>query len=131
MIMTPATTEHHEELIAYIRASPENAHIIQECTNTFSIFSKTARAKLDKYYLLYWQPRYFFDSLQGEDNSYILRENIRYYILYCDIVTPKDILEYPQIRLSFRKPMSLSFGFVMIKRFTSMSQTFLTNHSKA
>ena len=129
MILPPSISRHHEELSQKSQESYENWHTIDECLKTFSIFSKTARTNLSHYFLLYWDSQYFLDSLEGPDKSYITRDGIRYYVIYMELLSPEYVKEYPQVRLSFRKPTFLSFGFVLVrsKRYVSPSSPFSGN----
>lgn len=115
MILPPSISRHHEELSQKSQESYENWHTIDECLKTFSIFSKTARTNLSHYFLLYWDSQYFLDSLEGPNKSYITRDGIRYYVIYMEFLSPEYITAYKNVRVSFRKPHFLSFGFVLVR----------------
>lgn len=115
MIIPAPIAKHHEELSLKLKESYESWHVIDECLKTFSIVSKTARTRLSNYYLLYWEPSYFLESLAGDDKSYITREGIRYYVIYTEFLSPEYVKEYQQIKISFRKPEFLSFGFALVR----------------
>lgn len=90
-------------------------HTADECIKTFSIFSKTARQNLDKYFLLYWETQHFLDQLEGTDKSYIMKDGIKYYVIYQEFLSPEYVKSYKDVRVSFRKPTFLSFGFVLVR----------------
>jgi hypothetical protein len=116
MHITPITESHHEMLSAMMKSSDyKTFHKIDECLKTFSIFSPDVRASLEKYFLLYWSPQHFKEQLSGVDSSYILKDGIRYYVMYQELLGPDHILAYQQLRLSFRKLPELPFGFVLIR----------------
>ena len=114
MILPSSISRHHEQIKFKSQESYENWHTIDECLKTFSIFSKTARANLSHYFLLYWDSQYFLDSLEGPDKSYITRDRIRYYVIYMELLSPEYIVAYKNVRVSFRKPHFLDAGFVLV-----------------
>lgn len=99
---------------AYKTANYTNWATIDDCTKTFSIFSQTTRGSLDKYFLLYWDTSHFPSQLD-HSNSYILRDGIRYYTIFLEQLSLETITKYERLRVSFRKPKCLSFGFVLVK----------------
>jgi hypothetical protein len=115
MIIPASISAHHTELSAKLKESYESWHVIDECLKTFSIVSKTARAQLSHYFLLYWEPSHLLEVLDGDDKSYITRDGIRYYVIYTEFVVPENLGQYEQIKLSFRKPQGLSFGFALVR----------------
>ena len=130
MILPQSITNHHKELELYLdpnKCTFDQWHTIDECLKTFTMYSPTSKKNLDHYYLLHWDTQYFLDSLSGTDKSYIIRNGIRYYVIYMELLSPEYVKEYPQLRLSFRKPTFLSFGFVLVrsKRYVSPSSFFL------
>ena len=117
MILPPSIANHANQIQEYSKKSYEGWHTLDECLKTFHIFSKTARQRLDKYFLLYWEPSHFLEQLQGDDKSYLTREGIRYYVIYMELLSPEYIKEYSRVRVSFRKPAFLDFGFVLVRSF--------------
>ncbi len=117
MILPSSIANHATQLQSAAKQSFEHWHTLDECLKTFHIFSKTARTRLDKYFLLYWEPQHLLDQLEGTDKSYLTRDGIRYYVIYMELLSPEYITEYPRIRVSFRKPEFLDFGFVLIRSF--------------
>ncbi len=57
------------------------------------------------YYILYWEPEYFFSQLKDGN---ILRNGVTYLVVYTD-QTPEAIKKRTQIGLSFREPQK-EFG---------------------
>ena len=53
-----------------------------------------------KYYLVYWQPEYFFSQLQ---DGMIQRDGTDYQVIY-HLCTPATVRKCSQVRLSFRVP---------------------------
>ncbi len=118
-ILPTQTSKDHKELdsvlyIAHKSANYTDWSTIDDCLKTFSIFSQTTKDNLDKYFLLYWETSYFLSQLDP-DNSYILRDGIRYYTIFLEQLSPETITKYKNVRVSFRKPKCLSFGFVLVK----------------
>ncbi len=118
-ILPTQTAKDHKELdsvldTAYRSGNYTDWATIEDCIKTFSIFSQTTKDNLDKYFLLYWETSYFLSQLDTE-NSYILRDGIRYYTIFLEQLSPETITKYKNVRVSFRKPQCLSFGFVLVK----------------
>lgn len=123
MILPSSIATHAAQIQEYAAKSYEHWHTLDECLKTFHIVSKTARQKLDKYFLLYWEPQYLLEILQGDDKSYITREGTRYYVIYMEFLSPEYLKEYKRIRVSFRKPEFLDFGFVLVRSFREKTCT--------
>lgn len=117
-MITPNQAALHRELFQLaVKSSYEHWHTLDECLKTFHIFSKTARSHLDKYFLLYWEPQHLLDQLEGTDKSYITKDGTRYYVIYMELLSPEYLTQYQRIRVSFRKPEFLEFGFVLVRSF--------------
>ena len=116
--MTTPTTEslkHIEQLNKLVKEGKLSFYEIDECMKTFSIFDSKLRAKLERYFLLYWTPQYLLDRLEGPDKAYFYRDNIKYYVMYQELLAPEHLSSYAQIKLSFRKLPDLDFGFVLVR----------------
>lgn len=117
MILPTEISNHYKQIDTTIKSFPEKEIILTDCIKTFHIFSPTTRRSLDHYFLLYWDPSHLLEILEGTDKSYITRDGIRYYVIYMELLSPEYIKEYKRIRVSFRKPEFLDFGFVLIRSF--------------
>lgn len=117
MILPSTIANHANQIVTTASRSYDHWHTLDECLKTFSIVSKTAKTNLSNYCLLYWEPSYLLEILEGDDKSYITRAGIRYYVIYMEMLSPEYLKEYKRIRVSFRKPEFLSFGFVLIRSF--------------
>lgn len=115
------TAKDQKELESVLDAVHKTANYtdwatIEDCIKTFSIFSQTTRENLDKYFLRYWETSYFLSHLERAwKDGYILRDGIRYYAIFLEQLSPESVTKYKNLRISFRKPKFLSFGFVLVK----------------
>jgi hypothetical protein len=82
---------------------------------TFSITDKRVREKLDKYFLLYWEPKWFKQNLSGFDKTYIRKDGINYFVIYQQSLHPAYLDEYVQLRVSFRKLIDMDMGIVLVR----------------
>lgn len=121
MILPATIANHAEELQKSASESYENWYTLDECLKTFNIVSKTVRTRLSNYYILYWEPSHLLEILAGDDKSYITRQGIRYYVIYTELLSPEYIKAYKHIRVSFRKPEFLSFGFALVRSIKEVS----------
>lgn len=121
MILPSTLSNHYNQLDAAIKFSPIRKAVIKDCLETFHIFSAEIKRELDTYFLLYWEPTHLLTQLQGDDKSYLIRDGIRYYVIYMELLSPEYITEYKRIRVSFRKPQFLDFGFVLVRSFREKS----------
>lgn len=117
MILPSTISNHYKQLDDCLKSSPEYKSTLEDCLKTFHIFSKTSRQHLEKYFLLYWEPSHLLSQLEGTDKSYLTRDGTRYYVIYMELLSPEYIKEYSRIRVSFRKPAFLDFGFVLVRSF--------------
>ena len=117
MILPSTLSNHYNQLDAAIKFSPIRKAVVKDCLETFHIFSPETKKELDTYFLLYWEPSHLLTQLQGDDKSYLTRAGIRYYVIYMELLSPEYITEYKRIRVSFRKPQFLDFGFVLVRSF--------------
>lgn len=121
MILPSTLSNHYNQLDAAIKFSPIRKSVVKDCLETFHIFSAETKRELDTYFLLYWEPTHLLTQLQGDDKSYLIRDGIRYYVIYMELLSPEYITEYKRIRVSFRKPQFLDFGFVLVRSFREKS----------
>lgn len=121
MILPTTISNHYNQLDAAIKFSPIRKSAVKDCLETFHIFSAETKRELDTYFLLYWEPSHLLTQLQGDDKSYLIRDGIRYYVIYMELLSPEYITEYKRIRVSFRKPQFLDFGFVLVRSFREKS----------
>lgn len=117
MILPTEISNHYKQIDAVIKTSPEYKSILEDCIKTFHIFSPDTRKKLENYFLLHWEPAYLLEILEGTDKSYITRNGTKYYVIYMELLSPEYLKEYKRIRVSFRKPEFLDFGFVLVRSF--------------
>jgi len=122
MILPHNTLRHYAEMDVLLtnsctEAVKKNKELMDACIKTFSIVDKAIRQQLDQYYLLYWEPSYLLEILEGDDKSYITRNGIRYYVIYMEMLSPEYLKAYKRIRVSFRKPQTLTYGFVLVRSF--------------
>lgn len=115
MILPKVISDDHIAMEQAAQKSYEYWTTIDECLKTFSIFSKTARTRLSHYFLLYWESEYFLSQLDIS-GTYVIKNGIRWYVTYQECLSPEIIkTNYGHVRLSFRKPEFLDFGFVLVR----------------
>lgn len=114
MIVPPELSSAYAELDSNL-SDPFTKSILTHCLKTFSIYSPEIKAELSQYFLLHWDTSHFLSKLEGMDKSIITRNEITYYVIYMGSIHPTDLIEFDRVRVSFRKPKCLSFGFVLVK----------------
>lgn len=120
MILPMQQSQHYAEIDSFLKAVPEtNKTLLNLCISQFSIYSPSTKALLDRYVLYYWSTNHFFKQLEGADKSYIIRDGILYYVIYTD-APPENLKVMEMVKVSFRKPKDLSFGFVLTRMFNTM-----------
>ena len=115
MILSQQSKQDEEAFIAYSSKSYEHFRNLDDCIKTFSIFHREVRKELDNYFLLYWEPAFVLQSLAGDDRNIIYKNGIRYYVIYQELLSPEYLLQYPALRLSFRRLTGMEYGFVLIR----------------
>jgi hypothetical protein len=85
----------------------------------------------DRYYILYWQARFFYIQLLKSPR--ILREGVIFTPVFMDDLTELELQSNPtiQIKLSFRKIRTHSTGYVLIGRAGTPTSTTTPGESSS
>lgn len=117
MLIHHFQTELRDEELVLLTAekSYEDWRNIDECCRTFHIYDHEVRKALDKYFLLHWSTEYFLEQLANPESGFLIKDGIRYYVMYQELLDNEYVKQYSDLRLSFRKLSSLPFGFVLVR----------------
>ncbi len=93
-------------------ADIHNISLVNACTSLFCI-PKHLQDRLEKYYILHWEPKHFLDQIH---TGRLWHQEVEYLVIYQDC-NPMNIRSEEQIKLSFRKPANFRYGYVIVRRF--------------
>jgi hypothetical protein len=81
--------------------------------------SSGQQSDCDKYYLLYWETKYFLNLLDNSPiKNHIRRQDIWYEVFLQDGLELSDLELFPQetIKLSFRRKTGSTSGYVLVNK---------------